>query len=276
MSTALITQQPSYQVLDLDPAAAKEILNGNTHNRGLRRSVVESYARDMSEGAWQENGESIKIAGDGTLLDGQHRLNAIVESGATQRMLVVRGLPMGSQDTVDGGARRSFSDVLKLRGETDYNRLAAVTRRVAHWQRGERRAVRSPAGPATNTELLRILDEAPSIRASAEIAGEVRRHIPVHASVAGLTHYLFAQVNPEDCDYFFQRLIDGANLDADHPVAVLRRTVIEHMSGKHKLPEHVMLAYVIKAWNAYRDGRTISQLRFRAGGKNPEDFPEPR
>ena len=30
----------------------------------------------------------------------------------------------------------------------------------------------------------------------------------------------------------------------------------------------------IKAWNAYRLGRPIKQLGFRAGGASPEEFPE--
>ncbi len=42
----------------------------------------------MREGHWDTTHQGIAIASDGTLVDGQHRLLAIVESGVTVRMNV--------------------------------------------------------------------------------------------------------------------------------------------------------------------------------------------
>lgn len=62
---------------------AETWLSRNSNNRNLRGQVIASYARDMKSGAWVLNGETVKIASNGQLLDGQHRLNAVVESGQT-------------------------------------------------------------------------------------------------------------------------------------------------------------------------------------------------
>lgn len=274
---------PTYDVEDIDPVAAKELLVGNTHNRSLRWRVVDMYAEDMRAGNWQENGESIKITPDGTVVDGQHRLHAIVDSGTTQRMLVIRNLPMETQTVIDTGAKRTFADVLKLRGEPHYNTVAAVARRVDLWQRG----IRTTKGNfvASNTQLLATLDAYPDIRVSSEVGASVRAHVPITAAALGLTHWVFSHLPTrdaedltqlsEDVKTFFDRLADGADLSVNHPVYVLRRTAIEGSHTKSRINESIMTAYVIKAWNAYRAGRTISLLRYRPGGANPETFPEP-
>ena len=64
------------QLVEITPELAHEWLGFNTHNRNIRQRIVTAYAADMTGGDWQWNGESIKFAEDGTLLDGQHRLAA--------------------------------------------------------------------------------------------------------------------------------------------------------------------------------------------------------
>src|SRR5262245_34900010 len=96
--------QPTAEVVEVSPALAEEWLSKNPNNRNLRRPVVDSYARDMSAGHWHLNGETIKFAANGELLDGQHRLHAIAVSGNSVSMVVIRGLSADVMLTVDSGA----------------------------------------------------------------------------------------------------------------------------------------------------------------------------
>lgn len=34
------------------------------------------------------------------------------------------------------------------------------------------------------------------------------------------------------------------------------------------------MGVMIKAWNAYREGRSVGLIRFKSGGAKPEAFPE--
>lgn len=267
--------KPTYEVTKITPElAATWLLKHNTHNRSLRRRVVAAYAADMQNGNWRETGDSIKRAVDGTILDGQHRLAAIVESRVSVTMMVVGNLPAGVQDVVDGGARRKFGDVLQLRGERNYITLAAVVRRVWYWKTGLRTNTGNYS-PSTS-QLLALLEEHPEIRDSVDAVRLIASSTPISGSILGLTHWLFSALDAEDATDFFTRLGDGVNLDADHPIYVLRKTMAEHHTVKTRMVDAVVIAYVIKSWNAYRDGRTITVLRFRAGGAKPETFPEPR
>lgn len=265
---------PSYEIVDVSPELAAEMLGHNTHNRNLRHRQVSAYAADMSAGKWHDNGETIKVAVDGTIIDGQHRLSAIIESDTKQRMLVVRNLPIHVQETVDAGMKRSFCDVLKLRAETDTMNLAAACRQVAMWEAGERNY--SMSYTATNAQMLDVLKRHSSLRYSISVSASVRRHLPIQGSVLSLCHWLFSSLDSEDSEAFFEHLKDGTGLGPTHPVYVLRRTVIDNMTAKSRITPVVMTAFVITTWNSYREGREISLLRFRPGGARPEPFPEPK
>lgn len=92
----------------ITPAKAKEYLEHNTDNyRSLSQKTVHVYAADMRNGCWQTNGEPIAFDENGTLLNGQHRLNAIIESGTSITMLVVRGVKNGT-DIYDCGRGRTI------------------------------------------------------------------------------------------------------------------------------------------------------------------------
>jgi len=271
---------PDYQLVDITPELATEWLRSNTHNRNLRQRVVGSYATDMAAGAWVEDGQSIKFSTDGVLLDGQHRLAAIAKAGVTIRMLVVRGLPDSTQDTMDTGAKRTMADVLKLRGEANYVALASALLRVHQWQNGARRSIgrgNSPDVRPTHRQLLQLLQDQPEIRRSAEIGVRVRNALPMPSGCTALCHWLFSRIDQGDTAFFFARLIDGAGLQTDDAVYALRRSAELNAKDKARsTSEPYTIALIIKAWNAYREGRPVRLLQFKSGGANPEQYPEPK
>ena len=108
------------------------------------------------------NGEPIIIASDGTLLDGQHRLWAIVVSEATVPAVVVQGIDRSTFDTIDQGRKRTTGDVLSINGEGDSTLLAAEITWV--W-RYRRHLMLSSEGPTTQ-QAEELLDSHPHLRAS--------------------------------------------------------------------------------------------------------------
>ncbi|NCC66460.1 MAG: hypothetical protein EOM15_17640 [Spirochaetia bacterium] len=74
----------------ITPEMATRMLSGNKDNRAINKSRVTLYAKAMKEGRWVENGQTIIISTDGFLIDGQHRLTALVAAGVTLEMLVVK------------------------------------------------------------------------------------------------------------------------------------------------------------------------------------------
>ena len=94
-------------------------------NRPLRTSCIERYADIIKRGQWELNGETIKFDTSGTLLDGQHRLSAVILAGMPIKSYVIRDLPRKVFDTLDTGKGRTGADVLSLRGEKQNPRWPA-------------------------------------------------------------------------------------------------------------------------------------------------------
>lgn len=244
----------SAEIVTITPALAKEWLRANTHNRPVREARVNGYARMMTAGQWHLNGEAIKRAVDGTILDGQHRLLAIVKSGATITTLVVQGLPSEAQDTMDGGAKRSAGDVFSLRGEQNAAILGSVARKVWMWEQGDRRfsAKEAPTVP----ELYALVDKYPGLRRSADIAVRVYsnfRYIP--PSVVGCAHHLCSRIDADEAAWFYESLGTGAELPLRHPVLTLRKRVMTDKDNKKVVTDGLHLAQVLTAWNALRRGK---------------------
>lgn len=257
------------------PEEAEKILAKNVRNRTLSPATIATYRGDMDNGDWDDNGETVKIANGGLVLDGQHRLFGIIESGEPRWLLVVRGLDPSVQDTIDTGRPREFKDILKIRGVDRYTAVAAITRRLAFWETGVRTRKSSGGRKMSNRHLSRLLAANPDIHFSAEVAVPTARKVKLPASILGFCHLLFYRIDPDDTQFFFEKLRDGSDLADGHPIHVLRNTLLD-ITAETKLDEVFQMAYTIKAWNAYRAGETISRLTYRPGGSKPEPFPEPK
>ena len=76
----------------ITPSEAQAYLNNNAKHRPIKDKKVAEYMEEMREGHWKLNGKTICFDRNGRLLNGQHRLSAVVRSGVSLTTVVVRGL----------------------------------------------------------------------------------------------------------------------------------------------------------------------------------------
>lgn len=269
-----MTQKLDCEIVDVTPRDARELLEANTHNRSLRPDYVRKLAAAMQRGEWTVNGEPIQIAKDGTLLNGQHRLNAVVESGTTVPLLVIRGLPISAQTTMDGGLRRNLSDVLALHGESETANLGAMISMLYRYRNGHRLNNSGHTAP-TATEALALLEAEPGLKDGLPPARKVTRETGLRMSVTAVLIYLFEEVDPGQSERFFEALCEPADEPPGSPVIALR-SILERSRKEqtYKLTSYVIFAMVIKAFNAWREGRDVFVLSFKPWGATPEAFPK--
>lgn len=96
------------------PEMARNLLKKNDHNRRVREHHVDFLASEIANGRWKLTSETIAISPDGVIVDGQHRLIAVTQSGVAVECWVARGVPMDVQDVIDTGTVRTVSDQLQL------------------------------------------------------------------------------------------------------------------------------------------------------------------
>ena len=111
LKTSALGQYPAYLVM-VTPAMAAEWLKLNRDNRKFRAIHARTIAEEMARGEWRLTHQGIAFGTTGRLLDGQHRLSAIVESNTTQPMLVFVDVHEDTFANFDRGAQRGISDVL--------------------------------------------------------------------------------------------------------------------------------------------------------------------
>lgn len=266
------------EIVTVTPRLAKKLLEMNTRNRKISPGNLAKVTLQMQRDEWKLNGEAIKIAKDGRILDGQHRLMASINTDTTFETLIVYGLDDDTQVTMDTGKVRPLGTLLGMKGYKDGNTLAAIATAIIRSEQWSIRAAVSGGSNSftiTNQQVFERLELEPSI---VDLPGLVKRHarIGIPGKTAGLLYYKFSEIDGEDAQDFFERLRSGADLERGHPVLTLRNTLSAlKNNAKGQINQRHVAAITIKAWNKYRDGDSSSQLKFRVGGANPETFPEP-
>jgi hypothetical protein len=269
------------EVVEVTPDIAREWMESMGPNRRLSPSNLANLVRSMEEGRWHTDGSPIKFDRSGRLVDGQHRLAGIIQTGIPQSFVVVWGVAPEALTTLDTGKSRNRADVLMIHDPNvvDVNNTAAATTIMLRWARGFRNNnLRNEA--VSNDEAVAFYDEHREEIAEATKHGKKVQYAMGAGSnqAFALCWWLFATVDAEDAEFFWDRLIDGQGLELGNPIYALRELLRREAnlpSTRDKMRADVVIALTIKAWNAYRQGETIQLLRFKPGGAHPEKFPEP-
>lgn len=263
----------TYEVRTITPDEARELLaHHNPHNRPMKEAAIARYMADLREGNWRLNGEAVKLDADGNLIDGQNRCEASARSGIPITTLVVSGLDPSTQTTMDQGVRRSPGDTVRLAtGEKYSTGAAAIARADWRWERDGPMATFRAARRtnATMTQMLGHLAAHPDIPHAAEIGQRVSNSLTglLAPSLAGVLYLRLSRISRADADAFFDAMATGSGLEAGSPMLTLRNRLMSEGKGGAKLAK---AALVVKAWNAYRKGRSIKRLSW----KSEDGFPE--
>lgn len=196
------------QEVMMTPQFAAQLLQNNTGNRRVQKKWVKLLAAAMERGEWQMTHQGVAVAQDGRLLDGQHRLEAIVASQCTVPMLLATDVDPATFLVLDQGKKRGLTDVF---GEP--SQVMAGVRFLAMLWRG--------TSNLTTTDVERVLDSA-----YGEVLRDLYQHCSQRARVVGAAASSAAAalrvVAGEDKGYVFRVFYDLNNANyADLPPIAL-------------------------------------------------------
>lgn len=267
----------------ITPEYAEYVLaNHNKRNRRASVKHIERLAKEMQKGQWSLNGATIAFDDEGVLIDGQHRLAAVVLAGIPMRFIVVRGVsdPRAFL-TIDTAMRlRSagqISEMIGLKGNV--NAVVAATRLTMAWDNSD--FYEDFVKYMTSSTYRNFSSEDVSNRA-VEIQDYVREpyirfndacRFSGSPSLMMALFYIFKKCDPEAAEALFTRLSDGVSVSRQDPVKLLRDALLR---GKFPIRNKrlYIAALTIKAFNAISEGKEIRNLRWRTEGAHPEQFPK--
>lgn len=275
-----MNEQITARVETITPERAKELLAANTHNRDRKLAKIREYALAMRRGEWTLNGEAIKIADDGTILDGQNRLYGCVESNTPFTTFIIYGLPKTAQETMDSGAKRIFGDTVKLLGYPNWNEVASLTRKLLKWDKYGAQASVATGGfyVCTQGELKEYLQaNSEGILQAVKEGKRISQGTDFPSGLAILFYYKTQAIDPDYSDWFLQRVRDGVGLEQGNPILLFRDKLAHIRKNRGngvRISDQIILGYAIKAWNACLLGKQMKLLTFTMIGPTKEKFPE--
>jgi hypothetical protein len=274
------SDDPTVEWVDVQPADAERWLERNDANRNPRPRIVNSYARDMEHGKWLLTGESIKFDRHGNLLDGQHRLQAIAQSGTTQRLLIVSGIDPAVRGVIDTGAVRTGGDALRMAGMGGGNpyALAAAARLLVLWESGRLTTMTSGTrgeDRATHSEIVDTVTRRPDLLDAVHDATRDYQRIGIPPGPQAMARTVLADLDAADSIVFWDSLAGYSTEGQGDPRGTLLVTIRQmREAGQLRRPGE-SIGLVFTAWNAWRDKQKVNHLAVRDHKGKPLRIPVP-
>ena len=157
-----------------------------------------------------------------------------------------------------------------------FGHLAAVTRWAWAWLHGVRMVGHGNAQPS-HAEMLALLEAEPRLRDAAAWADSARRQFrSVSGSVWGMGWMLLHGSDHLAAEVFLAKVLTGEDCPAGHPALAFRQRIWKAREDNEHITAWIQLAYLIIAWNAFKEDRTITRLQTPKGGFTAKNYPEPK
>lgn len=263
------------RLIKITPAKARIMLRWNNRNRRISKSRLRRFIKDMQDGEWRFTGDTIQFSTE-RLLNGQHRLQACIESGKSFESFVVFGVDDDSFAYMDIGGVRTAADVFGIHGVKNPLNVASAVRFLHAYDSGitiGRDGRISAQGRTTNAELYRLFDEKyRDLEKTSSILYGFANHCRLApASLMYALHYICWRKNQKQANTFFAKIYSGLNFDGrDDPAYKLYQRLVENHGALEKISKLTIAMLTIKAWNGMRQGRSIGILAVRKKEKFPE------
>ena len=258
---------------DVTPAMARAWLAHNEKNRPKNADAIKALASDMAEGRFHYTGDPIRFDVNGNLIDGQHRLEAIILADATVRIAVLRGLPPEAQEFIDIGRSRSIGDRLAMHDVDNRALRAGIARVMLGYHLGSVGTVVNPRGVSSSRviEFLREVDTDYGVLVG-QCAQRARIGTP---STMGAAAQIAHRVDPAGADEFFLgQLLDGLGLAHGQPALALRNRLLAG-GGKTVGARSDVFWLTLRAFVLHQEGRRVSKIQTPKGGWSTDTVPHP-
>jgi hypothetical protein len=264
------------KIVKINAAIAAEMLKSNIDNRAEAKAHVRFLKDQMIAGKWKFTADPIKISKTGRVLDGQHRLMAIIESNTEHDFLICYDLDNEIFDVLDTGKNRSAGNVLSIKGFENYVSVAALSKMIIRYNSGQYSGLLTGFGgvggrkPVTNQDILAFAesnDLMPYLRFGSVLNDKCKL---LTRTVYAFFYYLFTNIDEQSANIFFEKLVTGVGLTHKDPILYLRNKLIEDMGANNKMNARSKMGYVLKCWNLYRKNEECTFIRFNIKDQMPD------
>ncbi|MCW5886445.1 MAG: hypothetical protein KIT33_15850, partial [Candidatus Kapabacteria bacterium] len=270
-------------VVNITPELAATLLANNINNRSLNNGRVSFYAKQIRNNNWRLTGETIKLAKNYTLIDGQHRLEAIIKAGKSAEMEIAFGIDNDTFNVIDTGRTRNGADVISILKVKNAAKVASVLRTLIAYQRGvligtrggrtnlAQYSSKQSLGEKyiiTNADIEQAYYDNPGVE---DYIGKSNKNLGFETAYSFIFYVLSTSRYKEKAKEFIEyinsgELKKGDRFYRDDMMLNLREFLISknlNKGGKlDKLSSREIIGYCFKAFNYYVNDRVVKKVRY--------------
>lgn len=249
------------------PQMASDWLSFNKNNRPLRPKTVKYYALEMVEGRWRDDtGETIKFDPHHNLIDGQHRLAAIVKSEVSISLWVAYDVIPEAFQVIDSGLKRGATDVFAISSIPYPNVLPPILRYYRNYKANTMGRVRDAM---SSQELVNIYNSNPIFwQECAKNAERWHKNFkPLTPTIWGFLGAILVELNNDEAMDFLDKLSSGRKIEHDGMYFIRDRFVSESVSAA-KTDTNYKIALILKLWNSIRAKNPVKSPKYDPFNEN--------
>lgn len=253
-------QEPTFEVVEMTPSWAHQILTSNNNkNRKIRTTRLKHLTNSILNGEWRVTSQGIALDPEGNLVDGQHRLAAVIKADRPIRIMLARNVDPSTFGVIDCGASRTASDALNVAGCLNSTSTAAAVKMYILYKNAPDRLWGEKVRPSHQ----KVLEAWKKKRTSCdELLPQVQAYYRKFRSFTlspGLAFTLLAEDagwREEEIMEFWAAFCTGANLDAASPILSYRNQLANPLfRRKGSNSSQLTLNCLIKCFNLWKQGK---------------------
>lgn len=263
---------------DVNPERAKTLLERNTGNfRKIDKKRVTLYAKEMQRGEWHVTGDTIKINEDGKLLDGQHRLLAIVGANVTVTCTIAWDVPADAL-AIDRGKPRTVAQYCRHEGVKNATNIAAAARLCLMHDKNLWDRVTAQIEQITDAEVVDYIHTHMDALQSGMALARKSKHIVPQSTCAAILELGCRPREPSNVTeavWFVSAVATGTSLEP-HDAPLHLRNKLLAQNQRHPLSPFAKRILTTLAWNYTVLGKrcTKQTLKVYLSGPNKQAIPK--
>lgn len=253
----------------ITPEIAKSLVNNSTtKNRNINKTTVAFYAQQMKRGEWKLTAQGISLTNELNIVDGNHRLRAVVMAGVPIKFMVTYGVPEDTQDVYDTGKARNNYDVFTMAGVPDASYISAG---ITWYYKIKSNHKINNTSTLYSKDMLSKQNALNMYKSEPEFWEAInflvyKCHMKLslyqRSLLVGFVAHLIKDVKHVD-NYVFDFIVKLHDMnDQTQQTKTLRDTLIRDALATKKIPTNIRYVFLIKCWNAYVLKKNIPFMRY--------------
>jgi hypothetical protein len=233
----------------IEPETAVKWLAQNFKNRTVSRGTVEAYGRDMVNGDWELSDSCICFDVNENLINGQHRLQACVQSNISFYAFVARGMPITTYRVLDIGRKRTLGNLLHMEGHKQPTIVPAAARWLLKLKEGK--STQSGRRKLSHAEIRRVVEAHEGLESSAHRTWNA---FGLKPSLLTAVHYITSELIGEQdlANDFVSVFVKGESFYKGDAAKAWRERLIRMKENYMRLKDTDLLFGTAHAWNKFR------------------------